>query len=150
MEAAGDVNKVEQAKALIGEMSEPDVNALLIDVVGQMPMLQISELIKGFEETFGVSAAPAMVAGPAMAVPAEAEAAEEEEEKSTFDVVLKEIGDKKIPVIKAVRAATSLGLKEAKALVDEAPGVVKKGVSKEEAEKVKGELEAAGATVELQ
>jgi large subunit ribosomal protein L7/L12 len=105
---------------------------------------QASKLVKALEERWGVSAAaPAAVA---MAAPA-AEAAEEE--KTTFDVVLKEVGDKKIQVIKVVRAVTGLGLKEAKEVVDKAPGKVKEGITKEEAEKVKKELEEHGATVEL-
>ena len=105
---------------------------------------QGAKLVKALEERWGVSAAaPAAVAVAASAGEAV------EEEKTTFDVVLKEIGDKKIQVIKVVRAMTGLGLKEAKALVDKAPGKVKEGITKDEAEKVKKELEEVGATVEL-
>ena len=106
---------------------------------------QGAKLVKALEERWGVSAAaPAAVA---MVAPGGGEAAEEE--KTTFDVILKEIGDKKIQVIKVVRAMTGLGLKEAKDLVDKAPGKVKEGIPKDEAEKVKKELEEHGATVEL-
>jgi large subunit ribosomal protein L7/L12 len=105
---------------------------------------QGAKLVKALEERWGVSAAaPAAVAVAASAGEAV------EEEKTTFDVVLKEIGDKKIQVIKVVRAMTALGLKEAKELVDKAPGKVKEGIPKDEAEKVKKELEEVGATVEL-
>ncbi len=105
---------------------------------------QGAKLVKALEERWGVSAAaPAAVAVAASAGEAV------EEEKTTFDVVLKEFGDKKIQVIKVVRAMTGLGLKEAKELVDKAPGKVKEGITKDEAEKVKKELEEVGATVEL-
>ncbi len=106
---------------------------------------QGAKLVKALEERWGVSAAaPAPVA---MMAPGGGEA--EEEEKTTFDVVLKQVGDKKIQVIKVVRAVTGLGLKEAKEVVDKAPGKVKEGIPKDEAEKVKKELEDHGATVEL-
>lgn len=109
-------------------------------------MLEISELVKEIEDKFGVeAAAPVAFAG---AMPA-AGGADQPEEKTDFDVVLKETGAKKINVIKVVRAATSLGLKEAKALVDEAPSTVKEALPKEEAEELKKQLEEAGATVEL-
>ncbi len=109
-----------------------------------LPIGQAAKLVKALEERWGVSAAaPVAVAGPAPA------AAEEVEEKTAFDVVLKEVGDKKIQVIKVVRALTGLGLKEAKAVVDKAPGKVKEGVTKDEAEKMKKDLEDAGATIEL-
>jgi large subunit ribosomal protein L7/L12 len=107
-------------------------------------VLELSERIKALEEEFGVSAAA--VAAPA---PAAAEAAPAEEESTTVDVVLTGPGDKKIQVIKVVRAATGLGLKEAKALVDEAPKAVKEGIERDEANTLKGELEEAGASVEL-
>jgi large subunit ribosomal protein L7/L12 len=111
-------------------------------------MLEISELIKDIEEKFGVTAAApvAVAAGPAAGGAAPAEAAEE---KSEFDVVLLSAGDKKIQVIKVVRAITSLGLKEAKDLVDGAPNTVKEGVAKAEAEDLKKQIEEAGGTVEL-
>jgi large subunit ribosomal protein L7/L12 len=119
-----------------------------IDELKGISVLELAERIKALEEAFGVSAA-------AMAAPAAAPAgggdgaAAEEEESSTVDVILSGSGDKKIQVIKVVRAATGLGLKEAKALVDEAPKPVKEGIEREEADKLKQELEEAGATVEL-
>ncbi len=121
-----------------------------IDELKQISVLELSERIKALEETFGVSAA-------AVAAPAAAGApggggdggGAAEEEQSAFDVVLTGAGDKKIQVIKVVRAATGLGLKEAKALVDEAPKPVKEGVERDEADKLKGELEEAGASVEV-
>ncbi|WP_217126957.1 50S ribosomal protein L7/L12 [Hydrogenophilus thiooxidans] len=120
----------------------------ILDAIANMTVLELSELIKAMEEKFGVSAAAAVAvaAAPAAAGGAAAPAAEE---KTEFDVVLVEAGAKKVEVIKVVRAATGLGLKEAKDLVDGAPKTVKEGVSKEEAEKLKKELEAAGAKVEL-
>ncbi|MDP1809637.1 MAG: 50S ribosomal protein L7/L12 [Actinomycetota bacterium] len=119
-----------------------------IEVIKEMSVLELSELVKALEETFGVSAAApvAVAAASAGAGAAEGEAAEE---KTSFDVVLTGAGDKKIQVIKVVRTLTSLGLKEAKALVDEAPKAIKEGINKEEAEKAKAELEEAGATVEI-
>lgn len=119
-----------------------------IEQIKNMTVMELSELVKELEETFGVSAAPAAVAAaPGVAAPgAESEAGEE---KSTFDIVLTSSGDKKIQVIKEVRAITGLGLKEAKALVDEAPKPVKEGVSKDEAEKIQSQLQEAGATVEI-
>ncbi|MBW1963234.1 MAG: 50S ribosomal protein L7/L12 [Deltaproteobacteria bacterium] len=124
-------------------MSKEDV----IEFISNMSVLELSELVKELEDKFGVSAsAPvAMMA----AAPAGEQAAAEAEEKTEFDVVLAAAGDKKIQVIKEVRAITGLGLKDAKALVDEAPKPVKEGVPKEEAEKIKAQLEAAGAQVEL-
>lgn len=118
----------------------------VIEFISNMSVLELSELVKELEDKFGVSAAaPVAVA----AAPAGAAAAEAAEEKTEFDVILSEIGDKKIQVIKAIRAITGLGLKEAKAVVDEAPKPVKEGVSKEEAEDIKKQLEEAGATVEV-
>lgn len=112
--------------------------------IEEMSVLELAELVEALEERFGVSAAAPV--GVAAAPAAEAEA---EEEQTEFDVILVSPGEKKINVIKEVRALTSLGLKEAKALVDEAPKPVKEGVEKEEAEQVKAKLEEAGATVEL-
>jgi large subunit ribosomal protein L7/L12 len=120
-----------------------------IDELKSISVLELSERIKALEEAFGVSAsaAPVQVApGPGGGG---GDAAEAAEEQTAFDVVLTGAGDKKIQVIKVVRAATGLGLKEAKALVDEAPGPVKEGVDRDEAEKLKGELEEAGASVEI-
>jgi large subunit ribosomal protein L7/L12 len=112
-------------------------------------VLELSERIKALEEEFGVSATAVAAAAPAAAGAAPGEAAEPVEEQTAFDVVLTGAGDKKIQVIKVVRAATGLGLKEAKALVDEAPKSVKEGVDRDEADKLKGELEEAGAVVEV-
>ena len=122
--------------------------AELIEEIKKMSVLELSELVKALEEEFGVSATAAMAAAPAAGGAAAGDGAAEEE-SSTVDVVLSGAGDKKIQVIKVVRAATGLGLKEAKALVDEAPKPVKEGVEREEADKLKGELEEAGASVEL-
>ncbi|MBE8952234.1 MAG: 50S ribosomal protein L7/L12 [Quinella sp. 1Q7] len=117
----------------------------LIQAIENMTVLELSELVKALEERFGVSAA-APVAVAAAAAPAEAAP---EEEQTEFDVILAAIGDKKINVIKVVREVTGLGLKEAKALVDGAPGPVKEKISKADAEALKTKLEEAGATVEI-
>ena len=117
-----------------------------IDELKNISVLELSERIKALEEEFGVSAQAAAVAAPAGGA---ADGGAAEEEQSTFDVVLTAPGDKKIQVIKVVRAATDLGLKEAKALVDEAPKAVREGVDKDEAAKLKQELEEAGASVEV-
>jgi large subunit ribosomal protein L7/L12 len=121
--------------------------AELIDEIKKMTVLELSELIKALEEEFGVSATAFAAAAPAAA--AADGGAEAEEESSTVDVVLTGPGEKKIQVIKVVRAATGLGLKEAKALVDEAPKPVKEGIDRDEAEKLKNEIEEAGGSVEL-
>jgi large subunit ribosomal protein L7/L12 len=121
--------------------------AELIEEIKKMSVLELSELIKALEEEFGVSATA--VAAPAPAGAPAGDGAAAEEESATVDVVLTGAGDKKIQVIKVVRAATGLGLKEAKALVDEAPKPVKEGIDREEADSLKGELEEAGASVEL-
>ena len=118
-----------------------------IDELKTISVLELSERIKALEEAFGVSATAVAAAAPAGAAPGEA--AEAAEEQTSFDVVLTAAGEKKIQVIKVVRAATGLGLKEAKALVDEAPKPVKEGVDKEEADKLKSDLEEAGGSVEL-
>jgi large subunit ribosomal protein L7/L12 len=117
-----------------------------IEELKGISVLELSERIKALEEEFGVSATAVAAAAPA-AGPADGEGAEEE--STTVDVVLTAPGDKKIQVIKAVRAATGLGLKEAKALVDAAPKAIKEGLEREEAEKLKGDLEEAGGEVEL-
>jgi large subunit ribosomal protein L7/L12 len=119
-----------------------------IDELKSISVLELSERIKALEEEFGVSATAVAAAAPAAGAPA-GDGAAAEEESTTVDVVLTGSGDKKIQVIKVVRAATGLGLKEAKALVDEAPKPVKEGIEREEAEKLKGEIEEAGGTVEL-
>jgi large subunit ribosomal protein L7/L12 len=118
-----------------------------IEELKGISVLELSERIKALEEEFGVSATAVAAAAPAAAGGGDGAGAEEE--SSTVDVVLTAAGDKKIQVIKAVRAATGLGLKEAKALVDDAPKPVKEGLDREEAEKLKGELEEAGGEVEL-
>lgn len=117
----------------------------VIEYISNMTVLELSDFIKELEEKFGVTAAAPVAVAAAQAQ----EAKEEAPEKTEFDVVLTGIGDKKIQVIKVVRAITGLGLKEAKALVDGVPGTVKEGVSKEEADSLKGQLEEAGATVEF-
>lgn len=119
-----------------------------IEELKSISVLELSERIKALEEEFGVSATAVAAAAPA-AAGAPAGDGGGEEESSTVDVVLAEVGGQKVPVIKVVRAATGLGLKEAKAMVDEAPKAIKEGVEREEADKLKAELEEAGATVEL-
>ncbi|WP_022660805.1 50S ribosomal protein L7/L12 [Paucidesulfovibrio longus] len=120
----------------------------VVDFIANMTVLELSEFIKELEEKFGVSAAAPMAAMAVMPAGG-GEAAAEEEEKTEFDVILTGAGDNKIGVIKAVRALTGLGLKEAKALVDEAPKPVKEGVSKDDAAEAKKQLEEAGASVEV-
>jgi large subunit ribosomal protein L7/L12 len=123
-------------------------NDALLDAFKDMTLLELSEFVKQFEEAFDVkAAAPVAVAGPAAAAGGAGAAAEEAEEKDEFDVILEAAGDKKIQVIKEVRTLTSLGLKEAKDLVDGAPKPVLEHVNKESAEKAKAALEGAGATV---
>jgi large subunit ribosomal protein L7/L12 len=120
-----------------------------IDELKSISVLELSERIKALEEAFGVSAAAVAAAAPAAGGAAGGDGAAAEEESTTVDVVLTGPGDKKIQVIKVVRAATGLGLKEAKALVDEAPKPIKEGLEREEADKLKAELEEAGGSVEL-
>lgn len=115
----------------------------ILNAIADMSVMEVVELVSAMEEKFGVSAAAAVVAGPA------GDAGAAAEEKTDFDVVLASAGDKKVNVIKVVRAVTGLGLKEAKEMVDGAPSTVKEGASKEEAEQIKADLEAAGASVEL-
>lgn len=119
----------------------------LMETIENMTVLELSELVKALEERFGVSAT-AMAAAPAAGAAADG-AATEEEEQTEFDVVLTDAGAKKIQVIKVVRSVTGLGLKEAKALVDEAPNPIREGISKEDAENLKTQIEEAGGTVEL-
>ncbi len=118
----------------------------ILETISNMSVLELSELIKEMEDKFGVSAAAVAVAAPAAGG---GEAAGAAEEKDEFDVVLSSFGDNKVSVIKAVRAITALGLKEAKDLVESAPAPIKEGVGKDEAEDVKKQLEEAGATVDL-
>jgi large subunit ribosomal protein L7/L12 len=115
----------------------------VLEYISNLSVLELSELVKEFEEKFGVSAQPVAVAGGAVA------GGEAAEEKTEFDVILKDAGAKKINVIKVVRAITGLGLKEAKAAVEETPNTLKEGVSKEDAEDIKKQLEEAGASVEV-
>ncbi len=117
----------------------------ILNAIAAMSVMEVVELVKAMEEKFGVTAAAAMMAAPAAAVAA----APEVEEQTEFTVILAAAGEKKVNVIKAVRTVTSLGLKEAKDLVDGAPQVVKEGISKDEAAEIKKQLEEAGATVEL-
>jgi large subunit ribosomal protein L7/L12 len=140
--------KVTVVEEKVGETKDlPKLSAngkKVMEIVGKMTVLELADLVKVMEDKFGVSAsAPVAVAA------APAEAAPEEEEKSMFNIVLKETGSNKIAVIKAVRAITELGLKEAKDLVEAAPQTVKEDVKKEEAEEIKAQFEEAGATVEL-
>ena len=120
-----------------------------IDELKSISVLELAERIKALEEEFGVSASAVAAAAPAAGAGAGGEDGAAAEEQTTFDVVLTGAGDKKIQVIKVVRAATGLGLKEAKALVDEAPKPVKEGIDREEADKLKAQLEEAGGSVEL-
>ena len=120
----------------------------IIEEIEKLTVLELAELVSALEEKFGVTAQAAVVAAPVAGAGADGGAAAAEEQ-SEFDVILSAAGDKKIQVIKVVRGLTNLGLKEAKALVDEAPSPVKEGVSKDEAEEVKKELEEAGAVVEV-
>ena len=125
-------------------MATEKTNAILEEIKA-LTILELADLVKALEEEFGVSAAPVAVA----AAPGAAAAGAAEEEKSEFDVILADAGASKLGVIKVVREITGLGLKEAKALVDEAPKPIKEGVSKEEAESIKAQLAEAGATVEV-
>jgi large subunit ribosomal protein L7/L12 len=118
----------------------------ILNAIAEMSVMEVVELVQSMEEKFGVSAAAAVAAAPVAAAEGGAAAAEEKDE---FDVVLASAGEKKVNVIKAVRSITGLGLKEAKALVDEAPSPIKEGATKDEAEDLKKQLEEAGATVEL-
>lgn len=123
-------------------LSKDDV----LNAIAEMTVMEVVELVEAMEEKFGVSAAAAVAAAPAGGG---GEAAAVEEEKDEFDVVITSAGEKKVNAIKVVRAVTGLGLKEAKAMVDEAPSTVKEGASKAEAEEIKKQLEEAGASVEL-
>jgi large subunit ribosomal protein L7/L12 len=123
--------------------------AKVLETLGKMTVLELVELKKAIEEEWGVTAAAPMAVAAPGAAPAGDGAAAAAEEKTSFDVVITGAGDKKIQVIKVVRAVTGLGLKEAKDLVDAAPGAVKEGAAKEEAESIKAQLEEAGAEVEL-
>lgn len=139
----------EEIVQAVGELSDEDRATVLLETVKGMTVLGLSDFVKLCEETFGVSAAPVAVAAGPMPGMATLEA-KEEEEQTEFDVILKEIGPKKIQVIKAVRSLRpDLGLKEAKGVVDGAPATIHESVSKEEAEAAKAKLEAEGAVVEV-
>ncbi|MEE4298900.1 MAG: 50S ribosomal protein L7/L12 [Pseudomonadales bacterium] len=118
----------------------------ILNAIAEMSVMDVVELVKGMEEKFGVTAAAAVAAAPAAAAGGDAPAAEEKDE---FDVILASAGEKKVNVIKAVRAITGLGLKEAKALVDGAPAPLKEGANKDEVEDIKKQIEEAGGTVEV-
>jgi large subunit ribosomal protein L7/L12 len=134
-----DTNTEENSVELKGDAKK------IADMLEKMTVLELSELVKGLEDKFGVSASAPVAAVAA----APADGGGEEEEKSAYDVVLTEVGGNKIAVIKVVKAATGVGLKEAKDITESAPKAIKEGVSKEDAESLKEELEEAGATVEL-
>ncbi|MCZ6690522.1 MAG: 50S ribosomal protein L7/L12 [Planctomycetota bacterium] len=137
----------ESVTKLVGDiqgLSKEDRSSLMLEVIGSMAVLELSDFNKEVEDKFGV--VPMMAAA---AAPGAGGGAEEEEEQTSFDVILEKGGDRKIQVIKMIRELTPLGLKEAKALVDDSPKPVKTGLSKEEAEKVKAKLEEQGATVSL-
>lgn len=124
-------------------------NEEIIDAIAEKSVMEIVELVEAMEEKFGVQAAAAVAVAAPAAGAGDAGGGEAEEEKTVFDVELAGFGDNKIKVIKAVRGITGLGLKEAKALVESAPTNIKEGIAKDEAEEIKGQLEAEGATVEL-
>ena len=124
-------------------LSKDDV----LDAIAEMSVMEVVELVEAMEENFGVSAAAAVAAAPTAVVGSDDGAVVVE--KTEFNITLSSVGEKKVNVIKAVRTATGLGLKEAKGLVDDAPSTIKEAVSKEEADEIKGKLEEAGATVEL-
>ncbi len=140
----GEAKKASKAKKEAKVLTKDEIVA----AIKNMTVLDLADLVKTLENEFGVSAAPVAVAAPAAASSEQAEAPSAEE-KTEFTVTLKSFGEKKIEVIKAVREVTTLGLKQAKDLVEAAPQVVKEGVPKEEAETIKQKLEAAGATVEV-
>lgn len=150
----GEAKKTSRAKKEIKEEAKKEAKVLtkeeIVAAIKNMTVLDLADLVKTLESEFGVTAAPvAAVAAPAAAPAKQAAEAPAAEEKTEFTVTLKSFGEKKIEVIKAVREVTTLGLKQAKDLVEAAPQVVKEGVSKEEAETIKQKLEAAGATVEI-
>ena len=122
----------------------------ILGAIKELSVIELAELVKALEEEFGVSAAAPVAMAAASGVAGTAEAAAEEEEKTEFNVILQEIGANKINVIKAVREVTTLGLKEAKELVENAPTAVKEGISKEDADQLKEKLEGAGASVAVQ
>ena len=138
---------VEEVKVESVEQQYSEKVNKIVEMVAQLNLVEAADLVKAFEKKFGVSAAP--VAAVAAAGPAAQGGQAEAEEKVTFDVVLKTVGEQKLQVIKVVRQFTDLGLKEAKALVESAPKAIKEGATKEDAAKIKVELEKVGATVEV-
>ena len=138
------------AKKATAKKSADSTKDEILEAIKGLSVLEISELVKDLEEAFGVSAAAPVAVTTMQGVAATEEAAQEEEEQSEFTVQLQEIGPNKVNVIKAVREVTTLGLKEAKELVESAPTAVKEGIPKEEADQLKGKLESAGATVALE
>ena len=137
--------KAAETAATLKGLNDAERGAVILDVIGGSTVLWLADFVKSFETKFGVTAAAPVMMGGGGAAAAAAPA----EEKTAWDVILKEVGAKKIEVIKVVRSLTNLGLKEAKDLVESAPKAVKSGANKEEAAKFKKELEAAGATIEL-
>jgi len=150
--AAKDQNTADAGNTATEEKTAVELSSKLEDVaktIEGLTALELSELVKGLEDRLGIQAAAPMAAGMMMPGAGAAGGGEAEEEKDSFDVVLTEVGANKISVIKEVRAATNLGLKEAKDLVESAPKPIKEGVNKDEAEELKTKLEAAGAKIEL-
>jgi large subunit ribosomal protein L7/L12 len=139
----------EEAKVQEAKIDLPAKLQSIMTSVENLSVVELATLVKALEEKFGVSAAAAVAVAAPVAGAAGGEAGAAVEEKTTFDVILKAVGDKKIQVIKEIRAITNLGLKEAKDLVDGAPKTIKEGTSKDEAEKIKKAVEAAGGTVEI-
>ena len=139
----------EEKKEMKENVAKTQVSAEILEKIEKMTVLELAELVKALEEKFGVSAAAVPMAAPAAAAAGNGAEAEEVEEKTSFNVVLKEIGANKIKVIKEIRAITALGLKESKDLVEGAPNTVKENVDKKEAEEIKAKLEAVGAVAEI-
>jgi large subunit ribosomal protein L7/L12 len=146
-----EMSNVSEMVETIRSLKDEEKSRLLLEVIANSSVIWLKDFVRAFEEKFGVSAAMPVfaAAGPASQVKAESEQVQEEVEKTAFDVILQSSGANKIQVIKSIRSITNLGLKEAKTLTDTPPQPIKTGVSKEEAEKIVKELEAAGAKVEL-
>ena len=144
------VKKVPQVEVEQKPSTKKPDKAGIVDMVKNMTVLELSNLVKDLEKEFGVTAAPVGIGAVSPGAASASSAPEEEKKKTTFTVLLKQFGDKKIQVIKEVRAITELGLKEAKDLVESAPKPIKENISKEEAEELKKKLEAVGAVIELQ
>lgn len=142
------MSNIQEIIESVGKLKGEEKSEALLDIISQSSVLWLNDFVKAFEEKFGVSAAMPVAAAGAVAGGGVG-AAEKAEEKTTFDVILSNMGTNKIQTIKTVRAVTNLGLKEAKTLVDTAPNPIKTGISKEEAEKIQKQFEAAGAKVEI-